>query len=166
MPLSWDHLYTVITVKFWVFFTWGSSPASKRGNLGHNQMCCAFVHQKEIWCFSIPMRFRDRCWYLLSFGLFLVFCFRFMGIFFHWVIWGFFMQHQVLLVGVLKCSTLLNKCETAPKWVFFLSQGGFVVCFLWQLLFTKTLTLQKCACGMNYSAQQGKKGHFKVHFDF
>lgn len=54
----------------------------QEGELGHNQICCAFVYQKEIWGFSIPVKFRGRCWYLLSFGLVLCFLFGFKVCFF------------------------------------------------------------------------------------
>lgn len=128
-------------MRFWGFFTWDCSSASKRGNLGRNHVCCAFVHQKEIRGFSIPVKFRGRCWYLLSFGLFLVFfVFFFIGLFVF-----FFHTIPGTSCGSLEMlNTVLNKCGTTPKWVFFLRQGGFVVCFLWQLLITKTLTPTVC----------------------
>lgn len=131
----------------------------QEGELDHDQMCCAFVYQKEIWGFSIPVKFRGRCWYLLSFGLVLCFWFGFKFlIFFSIGLFGvFFHTAPGTSCGYLEVlNTVLNKCGTAPKWVFFLSQGGFIVCFLWQFLITKTLTLLQCACGIN-SSQQGKK---------
>lgn len=87
-------LFNLEALGFSLFLTWDSSSASERGYLGHNEMCCAFVYQKEIRGFSVPVRFRGRCWYLLSFGL-LVFCFGVMGLgFFHWVIWFYFFSYS------------------------------------------------------------------------
>lgn len=161
LALSWAHLYTVINIKSWGFGVFLHETAHQHPREGTwvITICVVHLYIRKKYEVSVYLRFRGRCWYVF---------WALLGFFFSLVYLGFFFHTATgTSCGNLEMlNTVLNKCGTTPKWVFFLSQGGFVVCFLWLLLITKTLTLLQCACGMNYSARQGKKGHFEVHFEF
>lgn len=164
LPLSRVHLYTFIkSWTLWFFYMRQLLSFQERErNLGHNQMYCAFLHRKEIWGFCIVMGFRDRCWcWVLGF---LGFCFGLVS----WVFCLSFM-HSTRHFALWESWSI--RCCVKQMWNSsrdgFLSKPRLCHCaFPVTASHYKDFDSPVVCLWRNYFAQQSKKGHLKVHFEF